>query len=314
MLLPILKFTLFVVIFFVFPFVFWNRLVTLMKKQVFIVQGFFLLASALLCCLVYASGSVFSVVFSPVLIIGLFFSLLLCLGVFLNLQFLFASSLLSFLIWEILFLMRYDQLPLVLLLSIFAFTLLLMSILGLLLINHKDHAKTLQTVSTFLFGFLLIILSIHMISAEFVTTLVNHHLSFKVVGGAFYTLIGLLSWGAFLQHRLSAFNALGFSLLAIPFLLLFFIPFSSLLFTVFSVLNFLLLMIEGILKRETWRINMSILFLFVFIIEKSIEWLFVTQNEALSFMFLGVILLSSGLLLEKGRRYLLLRLFGNQNV
>jgi hypothetical protein len=62
---------------------------------------------------------------------------------------------------------------------------------------------------------------------------------------------------------------------------------------------------SGYLRRETWLINLGLLFLFLLIIAKYFDWFFTFLDKSVFFIGAGVLLFVIGWLMEKSRRYMI---------
>ncbi len=59
----------------------------------------------------------------------------------------------------------------------------------------------------------------------------------------------------------------------------------------------------GYARREDWLVNLGALLLFIFVLFKYFDWLFTFMDRSIAFIVAGLILLGAGLLMERGRRY-----------
>ncbi|MBF0465590.1 MAG: hypothetical protein HQK88_02510 [Nitrospirae bacterium] len=65
------------------------------------------------------------------------------------------------------------------------------------------------------------------------------------------------------------------------------------------------LIFSGYLRRETWLINLSALFLFLLVIVKYFDWFFTFLDKSIFFIGAGILLFVVGWFMEKGRRYMI---------
>lgn len=81
--------------------------------------------------------------------------------------------------------------------------------------------------------------------------------------------------------------------------------FWAMLFTVVSFLFMVGLILSGFMRKESWRINLGAIALFVFIVIKYFDWFFVFLDKSIFFIGAGILLFIVGALMEKGRKYMI---------
>ncbi|MFH1427580.1 MAG: hypothetical protein ABIG60_03570 [Patescibacteria group bacterium] len=69
---------------------------------------------------------------------------------------------------------------------------------------------------------------------------------------------------------------------------------------------------SGYLRRETWLINLGALFLFLLIIVKYFDWFFTFLDKSIFFIGAGILLFVVGWFMEKGRRYMIANIKGQE--
>ena len=81
--------------------------------------------------------------------------------------------------------------------------------------------------------------------------------------------------------------------------------FWAVVLNLFVFLELLGIIFLGYLKRENYLINLGILFLFLLVFLKYFDWFFEFIDKSLFFIIGGVILLGIGWLMERGRKYII---------
>jgi hypothetical protein len=61
----------------------------------------------------------------------------------------------------------------------------------------------------------------------------------------------------------------------------------------------------GYARREDWLVTLGAILLFVFVLFKYFDWLFTFLDRSLAFVVAGLLLLGVGVLMERGRRYVI---------
>jgi hypothetical protein len=70
------------------------------------------------------------------------------------------------------------------------------------------------------------------------------------------------------------------------------------------------LIFSGFIRRDTWLINLGTAFLFFSVIIKYFDWFFPFLSKSVFFIGAGILLLAVGWLMEKGRRYIISNIQG----